>query len=55
MRDNLCGCDYCAGACEILDEYSIEGNPCEECFREHTEVDEETGEIYPLGTLERTK
>lgn len=43
-----CACVYCAGTCEIRDEYSIEGFFCEECFAEHTYLDEQDEAIYPL-------
>lgn len=43
-----CACVYCEGACEIMDDYSEEGNPCETCFEEHTYFDEKEEAFYPL-------
>lgn len=45
--DTLCSCLYCVGSCEIFDESSMRGEPCEYCLKEHMLLDEETGELYP--------
>lgn len=42
MLDNLCSCQYCAGGCEMVDDSSIQGKPCNECNLYHKENEEET-------------
>ena len=40
-----CPCEYCEGACEMLDDKVWQGLPCEACQEEHLIINQETGEM----------